>query len=87
MEPSSSPVGTLNKIDYFKTLRGGVITLLSGIGVELLLELQKALQVCVVTPAGCQFNFGTYNFVIPVAISIVGMVVELIRRLKTPYSN
>ena len=81
MQPSTSPAGQIDKVDVWKTLRGALITYVAGLGIQILMDLQTALERC----AGgvCAIDVGVYDFLLPLGVSAVGFAIELIRRAVT----
>lgn len=78
---SDSPFGRINWIDLWKTVRGGLVTFVGFVLVEGMIALQTNLQTCQDMPADCQFDFGNFSIVLPSAVTLMGMAIELVRRL------
>jgi hypothetical protein len=85
MTISTSPRGSVNATDWFKGLRGSAITFLAGVAVNLLTDVNRMLQECGVSAEACQIDFGTYDYLIPLAIAVTGLAIEMIRRYLTSY--
>lgn len=79
MDKSSSPKGTVNATDWSKGTRGMLITLLAAVGVTFFSEILSMIQTG-------QIEFGVYDYMQPLVISVLGFVLEMIRRYKTDYS-
>ncbi|MGC3970595.1 MAG: hypothetical protein QM775_25650 [Pirellulales bacterium] len=86
MTISTSPSGSLNKTDWFKGLRGTAITFVAGIAVSVLSDMYRMLQECGVSVEACQIDFGAYDYLIPAAIAVTGLAIEMIRRFTTNHN-
>lgn len=84
---STSPLFKLNWIDVWKSFRGSLLTFSGFVLVQGMIALQTELQNCVAESVGCQFDFGAFSFALPAAVSLVGMLLDLIRRWLTDHSK
>lgn len=54
-----------------------------GLAVMILMDLKASLEQCV--NGICAVDFGVYDFLLPLAISVVGFAIEMARRWLTNY--
>ena len=85
MEISSSPEQALNVTDWKKGLRGAAITYVAGLVVIVLNDLAAALNKCV--EGICQVDLGMYDFLLPIGISALGLLIEMVRRWRANFQS